>query len=146
MRILGVDHGDRHVGLALSDLLRVAARPLGTYVLQAREEDNRAYFRELVRAHEVGRIVVGLPLRLDGTPGRRAETTRAFAAWLEEAVGLAVDFWDERLTTQQAASIMREQKVKAQNRRSVINQIAAVLILQSYLDSRRPDAHSPKGD
>ncbi|MBM3294398.1 MAG: Holliday junction resolvase RuvX [Candidatus Aminicenantes bacterium] len=146
MRILGVDYGDRHVGLAVSDRLQLAARPLGTYLLRAREEDNRAYFRELVRAEEVGRIVVGLPLRLDGTAGRRAETTRAFAAWLREAVGLEVAFWDERLTTQQATAIMREQKVKVKDRRSVVNQISAVLILQSYLESRRPDEDPSSGD
>ncbi|MBM3309875.1 MAG: Holliday junction resolvase RuvX [Candidatus Aminicenantes bacterium] len=146
MRVLGIDHGDRHIGLALSDPLRVAARPLGTYLLRARDEDNREYFRKLVREHEIGAVVVGLPLRLDGTEGRRAETTREFAAWLKAAVGIEVAFWDERLTTQQAAGAMREQKVRLKDRRSVVNQIAAVLILQSYLDSRRGDARTPDVD
>jgi putative Holliday junction resolvase len=146
MRILGIDHGDRHLGLALSDPLQVTARPLGTYLLKARDEDNRDYFRKLVRDHEVGAIVVGLPLRMDGTAGRRVETTRAFASWLEAAVGFEVAFWDERLTTQQAAGVMREQKVRLKDRRSVLNQIAAVLILQSYLDSRRGDARTSDGD
>jgi putative Holliday junction resolvase len=146
MRILGVDFGDRHVGLAVSDPLRVAAQPLETYVLRARDEDNRAFFRDLVRARDIGEIVVGLPLRLDGTPGRRAEATRAFADWLAAAVGLRVSFWDERLTTREAQGIMRQQKVKLGDRRSVVNQIAAVLILQGYLDSRRSDAPSPDRD
>jgi putative Holliday junction resolvase len=143
MRILGVDHGDRHVGLAVSDRLHVTAQPLGTYILSGRDEDDRAYFRELVRTQDIGKIVVGLPLRLDGTAGSRAETARAFASWLETAVGVEVAFWDERLTTHQAVGIMREQKVKPRDRRSVVNQIAAVLILQGYLDSRRPDANPP---
>jgi len=143
MRILGVDHGDRHVGLAVSDRLLVTAQPFATYVLKTSDEDNRAYFRDLVRGQDIGEIVVGLPLRLDGTAGRRAETVRGFAAWLRTAVGVPVTFWDERLTTHQAAGIMREQKVKLRDRRSVVNQIAAVLILQGYLDSRRPDANPP---
>ncbi|MGD0782152.1 MAG: RuvX/YqgF family protein, partial [Candidatus Aminicenantales bacterium] len=63
MRVLGVDYGDRHVGLALSDMLQMTAQPLGTYHLQARDEDNGAYFRTLVRDQSIVRIVIGLPLR-----------------------------------------------------------------------------------
>jgi len=140
MRILGVDFGDRHIGLAVSDPLHLAAQPLTTYVLREGEAENRAYFREIVRAQDIGEIVVGLPLRMDGTVGTRADTTRAFARWLEEAAGRPVVFWDERLTTRQALGIMHEQKVKLKSRRSVVNQIAAALILQGYLDSRRTNA------
>jgi putative Holliday junction resolvase len=143
MRILGIDYGDRHVGLAVSDPLQVAAQPLGTYLLSKNDAENRDYFREVVRKQDIGEIVVGLPLRMDGTSGTRAEATRVFARWLEEAVGRQVSFWDERLTTHQALGIMREQKVKLKARRSVVNQIAAVLILQGFLDRRRPDAPPP---
>ncbi len=139
MRVLGVDYGDRHVGLALSDVLQMTAQPLSTYHLQARDEDNRRYFRDLVRDQAVGRIILGLPLRMDGTSGSRVEKTREFAAWLEKATAVPVEFWDERLTTQQALRSVQEQKIKLKDKRAAVNQIAAVIILQGYLESRRPD-------
>jgi putative Holliday junction resolvase len=141
MRILGIDYGDRHIGLALSDPLLVTAQPLETYQLSALEAENRRFFLELKRRHGIERAVVGLPLRMDGTPGTRAETTRVFAAWLERATGWTVEFWDERLTTQQALHSAQEQNISIKHKRAAVNQIAAVIILQSYLDGR--DAHEP---
>lgn len=145
MRTLGVDYGDRHVGLALSDALGLTAQPLDTYILKARDEDNRTFFRDLVRDQSVHRIVVGLPLRMDGTSGSRVDKTRVFAAWLEKATGLAVEFWDERLTTHQAQRSVQEQKIKIKDKRAAVNQIAAVIILQGYLESRRPDENAGPG-
>lgn len=146
MRTLGVDYGNRHVGLALSDRLGLTAQPLDTFHLQARDEDNRRYFRDLVRLQEIERIVLGLPLRMDGTSGSRVEKTKAFAAWLEKATGIAVEFWDERLTTHQAMRSVQEQKIRIKDKRAAVNQIAAVIILQGYLESRRPDEIPPAGD
>ncbi len=143
MRILGLDHGDRHVGLALSDPLGLTAQPLGQIIL-AGEAENKRCFADLVRKHEVKEIVVGLPLRMDGSSGTRAEKTREFAVWLEKAVGLPVTLWDERLTTQQAVGIMKEQKMHWKIKRKVEHQISATLILQSYLDHRRLDRHVPQ--
>jgi putative Holliday junction resolvase len=140
MRILGVDYGDRHIGLALSDPLGMIAQPLETYTLKEKAADNAAFFRELVRAHKIDRIVLGLPLRMDGTQGSRADKTRVFARWLEENTGRNVVFWDERLTTRQATTIMQEQNVRVERRRSVVNQISAVLILQAYLEGQGTDA------
>jgi len=140
VRVLGVDFGDRNVGLALSDPLGLTAQPLMTYRLETAEEDAR-FFSNLVRKHEVSEIVVGLPVRLDGTPGSRAEKTREFARWLEETLGLPISFFDERLTTRQALQLMRGQKIRTRQRRSVENQISASLILDSYLESRRKSAH-----
>jgi putative holliday junction resolvase len=139
MRILGLDYGDRHIGLALSDLLGLTAQPLSTIELEGNNAARQAVFRELVRRHEIGLIVVGMPLRMDGSEGTRAEKTRAFAAWLEKAAGVPIAFWDERLTTHQALRSVQEQKVRLKDKRSVVNQIAAVIILQGYLESRRPD-------
>ncbi|MBN1938323.1 MAG: Holliday junction resolvase RuvX [Candidatus Aminicenantes bacterium] len=135
MRILGIDYGDRHIGLALSDPLGMFAQPLETYILKDRKAENAAYFRRLIQIHEIGRFVLGMPLRMDGTAGTRAEKTREFAKWLEGLTGLPVVFWDERLTTQQATAIMHEQGVKEKDRKSVVNQISASLILQAYLTS-----------
>jgi putative holliday junction resolvase len=141
MRILGIDYGDRNVGLALSDSLRVSAQPLETYRLLDKEAEDAAYFRDLVKRYDIGEVVLGNPLRMDGTSGTRAEKTRAFADWLIKAAGVPVVFWDERLTTRQAMGVVHEQKVRRQARKSVLNQVAAAIILQSYLDSKRDDAH-----
>jgi len=143
MRILGIDYGDRNVGLALSDGLGITAQPFGTYCL-AGEKENAAFFRELVAKQEVGEIVVGLPLRMDGSHGTRADKTKEFAAWLEKTVCRPVTFWDERLTTFQAQGIMSEQGVKARNKKAVEHQISAAIILLGYLERRRSDSHAPQ--
>jgi putative Holliday junction resolvase len=139
MRTLGVDYGDRHIGLAISDSLGLIAQPLATIQLEGSESVRKAAVREIVQSHDVGLIVVGMPLRMDGSEGSRAEKTRTFAAWLEKAAGVPVAFWDERLTTHQALRSVQEQKVRIKSKRSVVNQIAAVIILQGYLESRRDD-------
>jgi putative Holliday junction resolvase len=141
MRILGIDFGDRNIGIALSDLLGVTAQPLETYRWRDREADDAAYFRGLVTRYDVGQIVLGIPLRMDGTSGTRAEKTRVFAEWLKTTTKVPVVFWDERLTTRQAEGVVQEQRVRPQVRKSVLNQVAAAIILQSYLDSKRDDAH-----
>jgi putative pre-16S rRNA nuclease len=143
LRILGIDFGDVHVGLALSDPLQLTAQPVGQYRLRGQSED-KAYFGDLIRSQEVGEIVIGFPLRMDGTSGTRAEKTRAFAAWMEKAYGLPVVLWDERLTTHQAGGIMREQKIRTRDKRMIEHQISASLILQAYLDSRRTQNHVPQ--
>lgn len=140
MRILGVDYGDRHIGLALSDPLGMIAQPLETYTLKEKKAENAAFFRGLVQTHGIERIVLGLPLRMDGTSGTRAEKTQVFARWLEQNTGCPVVLWDERLTTRQATGIMQAQSVRIEKRRSVVNQIAAVLILQAFLDGQATDA------
>jgi putative holliday junction resolvase len=142
MRILGIDYGDRNVGLALSDPLLLTAQPLGQYILRG-ESENRKYFCALVRQHEVGRIVIGFPLRMDGSAGSRAQKTQEFAAWLGTASGLPVELWDERLTTQQAVGIMQEQRVRSRDKKRVEHQISASIILQGYLDHRRFQGHAP---
>ncbi len=141
MRVLGIDFGDRNIGLAMSDSLELTAQPLGCYTIKDRQDSDKKFFADLVRKHGVGKIVCGIPLRMDGSSGSRAEKTRAFALWLEQAVGIPVILWDERLTTHQAQNVMHEQKVKLKAKKSVLNQISAAIILQTYLDSQRADAH-----
>lgn len=143
MRFLGIDYGDRHIGLALSDPLELTAQPLGQYSLKE-EAVNKAFFCDLIKRHGIGRIVLGFPLRMDGSSGTRAEKTREFAAWLERSTGLTVVLWDERLTTQQAMGIMQEQRVRTKVKKLVEHQISAALILQSYLDVRGLDGHAPQ--
>ncbi len=143
MRILGIDFGDVHIGLALSDPLELTAQPLGQYRLRS-DAENDAFFSDLVRRHKVDEIVVGFPLRMDGSSGTRADKTRAFADRLGKTAKTPVVLWDERLTSRQAAGIMREQKIKAKTKHRVEHQISAVLILQAYLDSRRFNSHVPQ--
>lgn len=143
VRTLGIDYGDRNVGLALSDVLGMTAQPFETYLFKNRPAEDASYFKDLVIRRGVGEIVIGLPLRMDGSQGSRVDKTKAFARWLGEAVGIPVVFWDERLTTRQAHNVMQEQKVRMKDKRSVINQISAAIILQGYLDSRRNDADMP---
>ncbi len=140
MRILGIDYGDRHIGLALSDVLGVTAQPFGTYRLTGRDKDDRRFFQELVASRDVREIVVGEPLRMDGSSGSRVEKTRQFAAWLEKAVGLPVAFIDERLTTREALNVLREGRLRGREKKEREDQIAAVIILSTYLERRRSEA------
>lgn len=146
MRVLGVDYGDRHVGLALSDPLLITAQPLGSYELTGRDDEDRAYFRGLVERHEVSEIVVGNPLRMDGSSGTRAELTRAFAAWLEKAAGRPVVLLDERLTTQQALKTLADVKLRGKKKKDWEDRLAAVIILSTYLERKRGESGGRQGD
>jgi putative Holliday junction resolvase len=144
MRILGIDYGDRHIGLAVSDLLHLTAQPLGTYDLRESEKENKAFFRDLIARREIGQIVIGNPLRMDGTPGTRTQRTQEFAAWLAAAVKVPIVFQDERLTTQQAIHFLQDQKLKGRRKKDCEDQIAAVIILSTYLETIRDAADGPK--
>ena len=136
MRVLGIDYGDKNIGLAVSDALRLTAQGLGLYRRQGKKQD-LAYFQNLVKEHAISQIVVGMPLRMDGTEGSRGEKTKQFAQWLKGALGLPVLFWDERLTTREALRILQEQKASPKKRKAQKDQIAATIILAAYLESVR---------
>ena len=144
MRVLGIDYGDRHIGLALSDLLLITAQPFGTYLLTGREREDRKYFQDLVARHDIQEIVIGEPLRMDGTAGTRVEKTRRFAAWLEKAVGKPVIFIDERLTTREALGLLRDRNLRGREKKDREDQIAAVIILSIYLERKRDEPHVPQ--
>jgi len=137
MRVLGIDYGDRHIGLALSDPLLITAQPLGSYQLTGRENIDRRYFRDLVVRHEVEEIVLGNPLRMDGSSGARAAKTRDFASWLEKAVGKPVILIDERLTTCQALKTLDGDGIRGRKKKDWEDRIAAVIILSTYLERKR---------
>ena len=136
MRVLGIDLGDRNIGLAISDKLLITAQALDRYQVKSKDEDKK-YFKELVEKYEIVKIVVGLPLRMDGSIGTQAEKTKIFARWLEKTLRLPVVFWDERLTTVQALNILSQQKIKIKRKKILKDQISATLILSSYLESKR---------
>ena len=146
MRVLGIDYGDRHIGLALSDPFLITVQPLETYELTGRENVDRQHFRDLVAKHDVGEIVIGDPLRMDGSSGTMAEKTRVFAAWLGKAVGKSIAFMDERLTTRQALNVLRGEKLSGKKKKEWEDQIAAVIILSTYLEQKRGARDVPEAD
>lgn len=134
MRILALDYGAVRVGVAVSDELRLMASPLEFIPLEP-WEGFLARLREILREKPAELLLVGLPRNMDGTYGPAAEKVRAFAARLEAAVALPVKFWDERLTSVQAHRMLDETGVRWQKRKGRVDQMAAAILLQSYLDS-----------
>lgn len=133
---MSIDYGDSKIGLAVSDKLKLTAHALDTYRKKNQKEDEE-YFKKLVSQYEIEEIVVGLPLRMDGSPGTRATKTREFARWLESVLNLPVSFFDERLTTQQAIKILHHRKGNLKAKKDLEDQISAVIILMAYLESKR---------
>lgn len=140
MRILGIDYGDKKIGLALSDPLLLTAQPFQSYKRSRKQEDTR-FFQSLVSRYRIKKIVVGLPLLADGTPGTRAQKTKKFARWLEKAVNIPVILWDERFTTKEALEILRAQKASIPEKKSRKDELSAALILSSYLENRETNPH-----
>jgi putative Holliday junction resolvase len=136
MRILGIDYGDSKIGLAVSDPLQLTAQILDNYRIRGKNED-KEYFKKIVSEYEIEEIVLGLPLRMDGTSGPRVEKTKSFAQWLKKFLKVPIIYWDERLTTRQAIGILSRQKIKRKSKKVLEDQIAAVIILSSYLESKR---------
>ena len=134
-RILGLDVGDRTVGVAASDLLLMTAQGVKTIRRETLEKD-LARLGELMREYDAVRLVVGLPRNMNGTEGDRCEIVRAFAEEIKKALPEAdIVFWDERLSTVAAAKSLIQADVSRKKRKKVIDKMAAVFILQGYLDS-----------
>lgn len=136
-RLLGVDPGTVRIGLAISDAERRIASPLTTYTRRDRVQD-AAYFHRLMEIEEVGGLVIGLPVHLDGREGVKAVEARTFGAWLAEVTGLSVVFWDERFTTREAENYLWAAGLTHQQRKERRDRVAAQLLLQSYLDAGCP--------
>jgi putative Holliday junction resolvase len=136
VRYLGLDVGDVRIGVALSDETATIATGLPTLERVGPRKDVRA-LAALVREREAGEVVVGLPRRLDGTLGPQAEKVLAFVEDLRRSVRVPVVTWDERLTSVMATQALVEAGVRRQGRKGKVDRVAAVLILQSYLDARR---------
>jgi putative Holliday junction resolvase len=133
VRTLGVDLGRVRIGLALADDVLRTARPLRVVTRRARDADLAA-IAEAAREYEVDRVVLGLPLNMDGTEGASARLARAFAPKLAAALGVPVELFDERLSTFEAETRLRDQGFSAKDRRSRVDAEAAAVILQGWLD------------
>lgn len=137
MRIMGLDYGAKTVGVAISDELLVTAQPLETIGRERETKLRRTFARleALMDEYQVEKIVVGLPKKLNNEEGERCIKTREFARRLEERTGLEVIFWDERLSTAAADQVLAEANVRKDQRKKVIDKIAASIILENYLQS-----------
>jgi putative Holliday junction resolvase len=137
MRALGLDLGTRTIGLAVSDELGFTAQGLDTLERKSLRKDLEALAAK-VQDYGVDRFVIGLPLNMDGSEGPRASATRRFGDALEQATKLPIIYWDERLTTVAAHRSLSEADVSGRKRKEVIDQVAAMMILQGWLDAQRP--------
>jgi putative Holliday junction resolvase len=134
-RILGIDYGERRIGLAISDPLGIIALSLPTLDTK-KVKDVFEEIKTIVKEKDVEKIVLGLPRNMDGTIGEKGEKVKEFASKLKEKIGKEIDFWDERLTSVESLKTLREEKRKIKREKKIVDQISAVLILQGYLDSQ----------
>ncbi len=134
-RILGLDVGSKRIGLAISDQLGITAQGLETLHRQNKRSDF-AQLEQVIRQQRVAEIVIGLPLRMSGAEGIQAEKMQAFAEEIRRRFRLPVHLWDERLSSAQANRLLRETDMSIRRRGEVVDQMAAVLILQSWMDAR----------
>ena len=133
-RIVALDVGDRRIGIAVSDPLGLTAQPVETYTRVGYGPDTRR-IAQLAQQYGTNRILCGLPLNMDGTQGFQVEKVKEFAAKLEE-LGLVVEYYDERMTTMLAESALLEANMRREYRKKKVDMVAAVMILQSYLDAQ----------
>jgi putative Holliday junction resolvase len=144
MRILGIDYGSKRIGLAVSDPSGTIASPLGVRHRISAGQDAE-YLREIVRGHQIARIVLGIPVHTRGGETSKEQEVRRFGAWLAAELGLDVEFWDERFTTAQAETYLKAAGVARRGRRKRRDMLAAQIMLQSYLDAKRRQLRAKTG-
>ena len=141
MRIMGLDYGSKTVGVAISDELMITAQPVITI---ERKSENKlrktlAKIEELIKEYEVSFVVLGYPKNMDNSEGERVTATKEFKEHLERRTGLEVILQDERMSTVESERILMEAGVRREHRKEYVDKMAAAVILQSYLDSRKAD-------
>jgi putative Holliday junction resolvase len=141
MRILGLDYGDRRIGIAVSDELGITARGLATIVRKGLKRDLDELER-MIGACGAEKIVIGFPVRLDGTAGIQCEKVDRFIRALEKRFTLPVERWDESLSTWEAEEILSEALVNRKKRKAVVDRLAASIILQDYLNKQKKNMRS----
>lgn len=136
-RVLGIDPGKTRLGLAICDAERRIASPLTTYTRRDAKQD-ADFFKKVIEDEEVGAIVIGLPVHLDGNEGEQAKSARQFGAWLHNATGLPCTFYDERFTTSEAEASLLDAGLTSKKRKARRDRVAAQILLQAYLDAGCP--------
>ncbi|MDO4942063.1 MAG: Holliday junction resolvase RuvX [Lachnospiraceae bacterium] len=139
MRLIGLDYGTKTVGVAVSDGLGITAQSIETITRKSPNKLRKTLARieALIKQYDVEKIILGYPKNMNNTEGDRAAQTQAFKEQLERRTGLPVILWDERLTTIESERILMSGGVRRENRKAVIDQLAASIILQSYMDANR---------
>jgi putative holliday junction resolvase len=135
-RVLGLDVGSKTIGIAVSDPLGITAQGLPTIRRKNKRTDLQA-LEKLIHTYEIGEIVVGYPLRMSGAEGTQSAKMADFAEELRKTFGLPVQLWDERLTSAEANRVLRDSEMSIRRRGEVVDQLAAVLILQNWMDAKR---------
>lgn len=135
-RIMGLDIGDKTIGVAVSDLMGLTAQGVTTIKRVGKKKDIEA-IKQIIAEKQVNKIVSGLPKNMNGTVGPQGEKVQKFCELLKEETNLPIEFWDERLSTVAAERSLIEGNVRRENRKKVIDMLAAVIILQGYLDLHR---------
>ena len=135
-RIMGLDVGDTTIGVAVSDLMGLTAQGVKTIKRVGKKKDIEA-LKEIIKERQVNKIVSGLPKNMNGTLGPQGEKVIKFCELLEEETGIKIEYWDERLSTVAAERTLIQGNVRRENRKGVIDMVAAVIILQGYLDRQR---------
>ncbi|HLK63333.1 MAG TPA: Holliday junction resolvase RuvX [Bryobacteraceae bacterium] len=134
-RILALDLGKKRIGLAISDPLGITAQGLPNLVRTNKRADLAA-LEQLAREREVGFVLMGNPIGMRGQEGRQSAWVREFGSAIESRLGLPVTFWDERLTSVEAGRVLRSSGISIEKRAAAVDRLSAVILLQSYLDSR----------
>ncbi len=134
MRIMGIDYGDKRIGIAVSDPLGITAQGVTTLDNSGKKKLALA-FEELFKKYAPEKIVLGLPKNMDGTLGFRAEATYKFAEFLKTLTKAEIVYWDERLTTVSAALVLNETNTRGKSRKKVIDTVSACIILENYMQS-----------
>jgi putative Holliday junction resolvase len=135
MRILGLDHGTKRIGVALSDELGMIAQPL-EFIPAHPEDDVFVRLKELIERNHVSEIIVGMPRNMNGTMGPAAEKAQVFIGQIKDHFDTPVRDWDERLTTVQAQRVLISAGTRRSKRKEKVDKMAAAILLQSYLDSK----------
>ncbi len=135
-RVAGIDYGTVRIGIALSDVERTLASPLVNYNRRTEPLD-RQYFQQLARNEQVAQFVVGLPVHLHGGESAKSVEARKFGAWLAEATGVEVAYFDERFTTQEAQQLLSGMNLSKKKRQARLDKLAAQIMLTAYLEAQR---------
>jgi putative Holliday junction resolvase len=143
MRRLGLDYGSKRIGVAICDELELMAHGLATITRKNKRLDLEA-IANYIRAYSIEEIVVGYPIKLNGTEGIQCEKVNKFIQHLEKLSAVPVVRWDETLTTKEAEEILIHTHVRREKRKEVIDKLAAAIILQSYLDAIKPEKNTHK--
>lgn len=137
MKIIGLDVGSKTIGVAISDSLGWTAQGLTTIYWNENDMNSAdEELKKIIEEHDIGKAIIGLPKNMNGTIGERGEATIRFAKHFEESFQLPTELWDERLTTMAAERVLLEADVSRKKRKKVIDKMAAVMILQGYLDKK----------